>query len=316
MAVSIFVGLASLSDEARTGTLIHGGSVIACGTSSDPTKTVQLLDLFEAEARGAQLIPSQTTTDEALKFVQDRVENAMGDEWFFAKVLHDGIPAVKQLMRLTWEIDRIGDEAHVPRLPAGCRVEQLAVFDFAGVISVKEALWRKLSSRDRAALWLHELVFSLQRRIHGSETYGGDYIHSIQTRELVGALFDTRLSNTELAREIRKMTLGFSNDTYSTRSGAFSVRFEWDAPTRRALMIKTARPGYVCGHSGQLEESGIDELTFRVREGRLVASDFRAFAHPFRSREDRFVADLQTHCGLLPVHPRLVPTSALNNFSI
>ena len=171
-----------------------GGLVVVCKNAKQQIVSTELLDLFEAKARGATLISS-------FSMVSDyRV--AMG-RWL---AMHGGRTTFESNEKIQEYLNdilsyprtrftRFGEtlpetkDFKTEKLPKRCELKQLAYFsDDLNQLQINTEIWQRLDAQNKIALLLHEIVYRNERLANGA-------INSDYTRYLVGELFSTEWSN-------------------------------------------------------------------------------------------------------------------------
>ncbi len=153
-------------------------------------ETLEILDLFEARSAGLTLLPQPKSEKEAFELALDLMVKHF---WNPITVPKDQF---KEILRTTikkeWldKIRYIEDGKKLRRMDdtgtlikdENCESVQIAIFHEDSLLMDKK-LWMQLDYLNRAALWVHEMIYFLERE-HG-ET------NSISTRRLVGQMFST-----------------------------------------------------------------------------------------------------------------------------
>lgn len=146
-----------------------GGKGVQCGTS------LMVLDLYEAQLRGQQLLQAFPTYQENVAVYGAALGNYLNDP--------TGIPItgdiVVNALREHFEpkVKYIPDgerlpatqDASLPKIPANCQFVQIAVWEKNNEVKIDRELWNRLSPQHQAALALHEIIY-LTDRGNGAQT--------------------------------------------------------------------------------------------------------------------------------------------------
>lgn len=170
-----------------------GGGAQVCRDSQGLIQFAELLDLYEAREFYGGLVESAGTLEgDYLQAVRNTYQLQGAGECL-------GGPCFKEarvrenLKNFMARVDFLPSGQHLPLLGdfgrtipplsiPGCGYEQLAVFhDDLGRVSVDPEIWRALSTRDQAALVVHETNYKYERELRENTSEG--------TRALVAAVF-------------------------------------------------------------------------------------------------------------------------------
>jgi len=204
IAMSFAIFAASLGHLAFAGVgTSSGGHVIACDArgagSMDPargTPTTVLLDIYEAEkVYNLTLRAPRDSFRAELEALASRLQIALEEK--------PGLPhPMTADTLLEWWENRVQfiPELHaettdlgvIPKIPAGCTVRQIAIYDDAhDLIRVSLDLWESLDDFNKAALIAHELIYRERRQFDREAS-------SEHSRFLVGRIFSTQsISNSQ-----------------------------------------------------------------------------------------------------------------------
>lgn len=159
----------------------HGGQSVVCRDKSNNIISAELFDFFEAPVMyGQKIIESQDSVDQQLERVAKKMEAAIRRTGFYTKAFSE----VEHSITFTNKtLKKINDSLEVIEPPAGCEVEQLAIYIDPTLILVNEDIWAHLPLTHRAGLIAHEAIY-FDARVF-SET------DSRRTRKIVGHLFSS-----------------------------------------------------------------------------------------------------------------------------
>lgn len=167
-----------------------GGAALVCRTSAGQIGYSQVLDLYEAQTVfGLQLIRASGSVaadylwaaantyrlqghPELAESEQDSI--AEGLQRFFS-IVHLTDPGTK--------LTPLNDLGETPPLPAGCAIEQLAIFhdEAPQYVEIDSEIWNSLDSVNRAALASHEAYYAWERTLRERT--------SKSTRSFVGHIY-------------------------------------------------------------------------------------------------------------------------------
>lgn len=147
-----------------------GGTAVVCRGEDGGIQRATLLDLFEAAAVfGFRLAPP--SGDAAKDYFNASVhgyylEGSTNIGGYERAMIHGSWQRFMDHAVMTGPLPRWDDTGRVPVLPAGCALEQLAVFhdQEPGRVEINREIWESLDSQSRAALVTHELLYHRERR--------------------------------------------------------------------------------------------------------------------------------------------------------
>jgi hypothetical protein len=165
--ISLLAMALSLATHAGQGG--NGGGAFVCRNSAGKILSSQLVDLYEAEAQYGLTVKrdSRLTVDEQLDLAAFRIQSSSND--FYLK-LDSHINEVRQILRIVpnakLENTQDFDIVVSPKTCNGGKVgfEQLANYTDEGQLIVDEEIWKTLPATDKAALYLHEAIYSYLRK--------------------------------------------------------------------------------------------------------------------------------------------------------
>ncbi len=167
-----------------------GANAVVCRNDQGQILKATLLDLFEAEARGLQLLPPLTSITaeyrRALKNLRANIlmdiEPTVEDEERFER-------NIASFEQVEGELEPVGDIGETVEIPLNCKIEQLAIYDDTASelpVRVSKEIWSHLSAMNQVALYAHEIIFRDFRSVFPLESSAG-------LREIVGRLFSEDL---------------------------------------------------------------------------------------------------------------------------
>lgn len=188
MKTSYLVSLLLLPLFSQAGVMNGGGGKgVLCATSAN-SQVLEVLDLYEAknifkleeESRKASLSEEWAMAAERMNTVFQEPNKPVQtpppiDQASLEKQMRELMIPIPAGARLP-----LTDDATLPVLPSACKIVQIAVYNNLG-LQLDEEYWNLLDSRNKAALFLHEMLY-LSRRDYGATD-------SDQTRRFVGRVF-------------------------------------------------------------------------------------------------------------------------------
>jgi hypothetical protein len=146
-------------------------------------RSVELLDLFEARALyGLDPSPERNSVDDYLNDVEKKMRGIYEGAWFTASPFFLITEARSRMRLLPSGTELVNlDDAEEIALPTGCKTEQLAVYRENALLLINRDLWEALDTRNRAALFVHEGIYRLDRATEAK--------NSIYARKVTGHLF-------------------------------------------------------------------------------------------------------------------------------
>jgi hypothetical protein len=191
-----------------------GGFAVVCRNAQHTIVSAELLDLYEAQERyGLRIVSSSGD------LVRDYVRGVRNTYRLQGSKDPVSIDEQRKYLSKMFEIldftapgehlVPLADMGHVPSVPEGCDLEQLAIFhDDRGRISVDSEIWEALDTLSRAALFSHELYYKDVRE-WGEKTSEG-------ARALVGQIYSK-------SGELTPIFNGIPRGTPSCFTAEFSV---------------------------------------------------------------------------------------------
>lgn len=185
------VSTAGYAVPARSGGIgsSGGGFAVVCRSPQGAISSIQLLDLYEARLKGAQLRPTQQTVDNEYKLYVNSLRASANDtrpatENDVAQ-FHTDFDLHFVLAPEGTDIGSTDDLGTKPNVPAGCKIEQAAVYrDNENTVYVKSDLWNAMNAQNKVALFAHETLYLLMRQ-------AGDHTSQI-ARKLVPLFFQNQ----------------------------------------------------------------------------------------------------------------------------
>lgn len=175
----------------------NGGGVWTCRAESSghPLIWAELVDLSEGRREFNLSIPKSTelTREQWITLIEARMRGANA-EFYAAYQKHMAIVREKFMLVHNSQFTTIGDDFHrtAPDAQVYCptgtvQYEQLANFTTEDHLIVNDEIWSDpvFTEIDRAALYIHEAVYSLLRERAGAHD-------SVKAREIVGRLFSNQ----------------------------------------------------------------------------------------------------------------------------
>jgi len=186
--------MAVASAEARRGVGSSGGGyAVVCRGLDRAILSAETLDLFEARTlHGLRLIEGSGDVYRDFARVVQTYRRMGGDSRPLGSEVEDHFQQILQAIHFVPEskmLEPADDLGEVVAPPAGCAIEQLAIFkDDSNQLFVARDIWSRLDSLSQAALLQHEVAYLMFRKV-GEST-------SRNARRLIGQLFSTSPGST------------------------------------------------------------------------------------------------------------------------
>lgn len=183
MKALLIAGLLSLGLSAFAGDKGNGGYSVVCRNDNGQITSAELLDIYEGRVIYKKNYAVNLNTVEEL--IQIARHNLIGHGVFLAK-LDKELKIVTENIYFIPEGNELEptDDAFPPIKKKGCKFEQLANFQDSGELLISEEIYNHLDNINKAALFLHEAIYSYRRKALAEET-------SVNTRKLVAQLLAT-----------------------------------------------------------------------------------------------------------------------------
>jgi hypothetical protein len=239
----LFVAVSSLAGGKEGG---NGGHSVVCRDESEQILSVETLDLFEGRQLGRAY--SDGKADDMLALALERLKTFPGH---YQQIV-DELALVKRVMSFVGsdvELELTQDALPILR-KKGCSFEQLASYTDDGHLLVSKEIFDSLSGADKAAILLHEAIYSLDRKLGATD--------STRTRRIVGVLLAIEFKELELARILGKMKLLYVGDFKAKSRGdhvATNVVIKRD---ERGMMISISNRIW-CGPQEQQQWYAIEQ---------------------------------------------------------
>ncbi len=162
----VFLMMSSLAIAGDKG---NGGYSIVCRDADNKITSAELLDIYE----GRILYKRSYAVD--LNTVEDLIEVAKSrlTQWeLFSKKLQREIDVIEQNAIYIPEGNELEptDDAFPPIKKTGCKFEQLANYTNSGEVLISQEIFDKLDNVNKAAMFVHEAVYSIRRKSLGDTT--------------------------------------------------------------------------------------------------------------------------------------------------
>ena len=206
--------------EAFAGSESHGGSSIVCRSRRGAVISVELTDSYEQG--DFRLLPPETDEIDVYYSALNRLSFRPDVQLWLKEALAAFQSRVKASEGpLPW----VGDLGRARRLLPGCEYQQLAVFDGSQIL-VNPELYKALSSRDRAALIIHEAIYYIARDFKGAEINNSMWARAV-TGELISQS-NVEDSDGVLQSELRQIAFHMVPGIYRLGECRLHLSFEDD----------------------------------------------------------------------------------------
>lgn len=143
-----------------------GGIVVACYDKDGELATVELLDLYEAKAKGMKLSSFSGDFRKDVNTISLKMKHVV--PWNFVNLIiatensYTEIPKDAEL--------ELTNDAYPPFLPRGCKAKQVANYYNDGLIWIDSVLFEKMNYENQLALVLHETIYARERELGVSDS--------------------------------------------------------------------------------------------------------------------------------------------------
>lgn len=166
-----FILMIAISAQAKEGGMQGGGGLAhVCKDAAGNITRAEMYDLFEGRKR----YDMNDTVDSTLS-VDDLIKNAVQKVALTSPGISVRLQAALEVTRSTFRVgatplNLVGD-AQIRYREEGCDDVQIAYWDErAGKVSVNEEIWSHFDSKSKAALYIHEASYFLDRLINNNTT--------------------------------------------------------------------------------------------------------------------------------------------------
>lgn len=196
----------------------NGGYSIVCRDLNNRITSAEILDIYE----GRILYRRNYAVDQ--NSVEDLIAVAKNKVSQFAKFsdkLNKEIALIEKNIVFIPEGNELQetDDAFPVIKKKGCKFEQLANYTDAGELFVSEEIYEELDNVNKAALIIHEAVYSMRRKALGEET-------SQNTRRLVAQLFALNPDDAVIDRWVNDTLYRPNNQRPCGLTGTIEERIE------------------------------------------------------------------------------------------
>jgi hypothetical protein len=181
--------LSSTMAFASEGGVGNGGVSVVCRDKADRIESAQILDIYEGEVRFGKKYERELDPDAVVELVQLKLVNYPG----FLSSFREELAKVKAMMLYIPVGNDLAptNDAFPVIMRSGCKFEQLANYTDDGDLLVSQEIYNELANVDRAALLVHEVVYSLFRKGNAKDSRQARKL----TAELLAQNFDQALIN-------------------------------------------------------------------------------------------------------------------------
>lgn len=185
MKTNLFVAsLLALSFSAfASGEKGNGGYSVVCRDVNGAIKSAEVLDIYEGKILYKKSYPGP---EFEVKTLLSIAQVKMKEHYSFSSKLEKEIELANANMVFIPEGHELQptDDAFPVIKRKGCKFEQLAIYTEDGELLVSQEIYDQLDNVNKAALVLHEAIYSLRRKSRGDET-------SLATRRLTAQILAT-----------------------------------------------------------------------------------------------------------------------------
>lgn len=218
MKALLMAGLLSIGISAYAGEKGNGGYSIVCRSDEGLIESAELLDIYEGRIISRRNYAVNLNSVEDLIFLAKERLNLYG--LFLAKLDSELVKVKSNVIFIPagHELEPT-DDAFPPIKKKGCKFEQLANFQDSGELLVSEEIFEHLDNVNKAALFLHEAIYSYRRKALGEET-------SVNTRKLVAQLLATNPDEKVIDKWVSDTLYRPNNKRPCGLSGSINERIE------------------------------------------------------------------------------------------
>lgn len=234
----MLAGLLTLSFSALAfaGDKGNGGYSVVCRTEQGQITSAELLDIYEGRViYKRNYAVDLNSVEDLIEIAKSRVENYAG----FWNKLNKELKLVNQNIIFIPAGNELEptEDAFPPIKKRGCKFEQLANYQDSGELLVSQEIYDHLDNVNKAALLIHEAVYSYRRKALGETT-------SQNSRRLVAQLMANNPDTNTIDRSIGEVT-SIRNKRACGLEGTINQRIEDcsyvqpTAPYRLSLVTRT-----------------------------------------------------------------------------
>lgn len=191
-ATLVGISLLFLATTTFAGDKGNGGYAVVCRDNGGPIVSAELLDIYEG-----RILYKRTYTQDKIhpSAIVASVIERVKDYRYFQEKLKKEITLLEKNLIYIPEGNELEptEDAFPPIKKKGCEFEQVANYTDNGELLVSEEIFERFDSVNRAALIIHEAVYSMRRKSAGDT-------NSQTTRRLVAQLLSTEPDQAILER--------------------------------------------------------------------------------------------------------------------
>lgn len=210
-------GLMALSLSAIAGEKGNGGYSVVCRTEQGQITSAELLDIYEGRViYKKNYAVDQHSVEEVIEIAKSRV----ADHHAFANKLNRELKLVNENIIFIPAGNELEptDDAFPPIKKQGCKFEQLANYQDSGELLVSQEIYDHLDNVNKAALLVHEAVYSYRRKALGETT-------SQNSRKLVAQIISKNPDANAIDRSVSEVT-SIRNKRACGLEGSINERIE------------------------------------------------------------------------------------------
>lgn len=232
----MLAGLLTLSLSAIAGDKGNGGYSVVCRSEQGQITSAELLDIYEGRViYKKNYAVEQNTVEDLVEIAKSRVANYAA----FSNKLNRELKLVNENIIFIPAGNELEptDDAFPPIKKQGCKFEQLANYQDSGELLVSQEIFDHLDNVNKAALFVHEALYSYRRKALGETT-------SKNTRRLVAQIISQNPDAGAIDRSVGEVT-AIRNKRACGLEGSINERIEACsyvqpmAPYRLALVTRT-----------------------------------------------------------------------------
>lgn len=213
----MLAGLLTLSLSAIAGDKGNGGYSVVCRDNLGQITSAELLDIYEGRVIYKKNYAVElNTVDDLINIAKSRVANYAA----FANKLNRELKLVNENIIFIPAGNELEptDDAFPPIKKQGCKFEQLANYQDSGELLISQEIFDHLDNVNKAALFIHEAVYSYRRKALGETT-------SQNSRKLVAQIMAKNPDANAIDRSVGEVT-SIRNKRACGLEGSINERIE------------------------------------------------------------------------------------------
>jgi hypothetical protein len=258
MKTFLIVGLLSFGAFAYSGEKGNGGYSVVCRTEQGQITSAELLDIYEGRViHKKNFAVDLNSVDDLIDLGRERLTRYPE----FLQKIDKEIKIIDQNIVFIPEGNELEetDDAFPPIKKKGCKFEQLANYQDSGEVLVSQEIYDQLDNVNKAALILHEAIYSFRRKALGEVT-------SVNSRRLVAEIMATNTSDAVIDRWVGDIFYRTKNKIACGLDGSINERIE----SCSYIQLRTSSHMVLVTRTKDLKEIWLDETNQLLFSDRLA----------------------------------------------